>query len=338
MLLFLWHAFVKSAWIVCLLLSLLAPTMSMVVGSTAIAMESSLGDVAVIGCGVLGTSVCRQLIQQQQQQQQSIHFTSITGITKTTSHHEGIRQNVLGRFANGQSHKFTLSTRDDIRQNGKKFHNVIYCAPPSGSMDYAKDIEECITTMWNQNSIQNSKFVFTSSGAVYGNTAKVVNETSPVDKCHRRAMRLIPAEDTCLMNSGTVLRLAKLYNLELGAHSFWLSKFEDVMRRPDGIINLLHYDDAASACVAALTTSNDDAWGKVFLISDGNPMTREDICRAALQHVMYSSTCCMPKFVFNENEPTGKIYDGSWSERVLQWKPNYPSFQYFFNVSTLEEG
>jgi nucleoside-diphosphate-sugar epimerase len=306
--------------------------MSMVVGSTAIAMESSLGDVAVIGCGVLGTSVCRQLIQQQQQQQQSIHFTSITGITKTTSHQEGIRQNVLGRFANGQSHKFTLSTRDDIRQNGKKFHNVIYCAPPSGSMDYAKDIEECITTMWNQNSIQNSKFVFTSSGAVYGNTAKVVNETFPVDKCHRRAMRLIPAEDTCLMNSGTVLRLAKLYNLELGAHSFWLSKFEDVMRRPDGIINLLHYDDAASACVAALTTSNDDAWGKVFLISDGNPMKREEICRTALQHVMYSSTCCMPKFVFNENDPKGKIYDGSQGQNVLKWKPAFQSFRHFMSI------
>jgi nucleoside-diphosphate-sugar epimerase len=204
-------------------------------------------------------------------------------------------------------------------------------------MDYAKDVGECITTMWNRNSIQNSKFVFTSSGAVYGNTAKVVNEASPVDNDNPRSLRLLQVENACLMNSGTVLRLAGLYNLERGAHSYWLRKGGEIEGRPDGIINLLHYDDAASACVAALTASNDDACGKVFLISDGNPMTREEICRTTLQHFMYSSTCCMPKFVFNENDPIGKIYDGSQGQNVLKWKPAFQSFRHFMSIPSEAE-
>jgi nucleoside-diphosphate-sugar epimerase len=318
-----------SASIICLLLSFIAPAMSLV-GSQTVAMKLSLGDVAVVGCGVLGTSVCRQLMQQQQ----SLHFTSLTGITKTTSHHEDIRRSVLGGFAEEISHdKFSLSTIEDIRQNGRpKFQNVIYCAPPSGSADYAKDIEDCITTMWIQHSTQNSKFIFTSSGAVYGNIATVVNETSPVDNVNPRSMRLLQAENVCLSNSGTILRLAGLYTLERGAHSFWLRKGGEIQGRPDGIINLLHYDDAASACVAALIAPNDDVCGKVFLISDGHPMTREEICRAALQHVMYSSTCCMPTFTYNENDPIGRIYDGSQGQKILKWKPAFQSFSHFLSI------
>jgi nucleoside-diphosphate-sugar epimerase len=313
--------------IVLVVLSLVAPAKPMVgSAATAVAVESCLGDVAVVGCGVLGTSVCRQLMQRKRPNL----FTSITGITKTTTRHDDIRQNVLVGDAEGQEDKFSLSTVDEIRQNHKKFNNVVFCAPPSGSLDYAKDIEDSITTMWIKSSA--NKFVFTSSGAVYSNATPVVNELSSVDNDNPRANRLLQAEHACLKHSGTVLRLAGLYTLERGAHNFWLQKCDEVQGRPDGIINLLHYDDAASACIAALTAPDDDVHGKVFLISDGNPMTREEICSSALQHAMYSSTCRMPKFIFNENDPPGKIYDGSWSQKVLNWKPTYKSFRHFMSI------
>ncbi len=98
------------------------------------------------------------------------------------------------------------------------------------------------------------------------------------------------------------------------------------------MINLLHHDEAASACIAALTAPDDDVRGRVFLISDGNPMTRDDICSSALQRATYSSTCSMPKFVFNEGEPVGKIYDGSWSQQFLNWKPSCKSFRHLMSI------
>ena len=50
---------------------------------------------------------------------------------------------------------------------------------------------------------------------------------------------------------GTVLRLAGLYNADIGPHAYWW-KTGKVSGAPNGLLNLVHYDDAASAVVAAL--------------------------------------------------------------------------------------
>lgn len=41
--------------------------------------------------------------------------------------------------------------------------------------------------------------------------------------------------------AGTVVRLAGLYDLERGPHSYWL-KVGTVKGAPEGLINLVHYD------------------------------------------------------------------------------------------------
>jgi len=45
-----------------------------------------------------------------------------------------------------------------------------------------------------------------------------------------------------------------LYNPVRGPHTFWLRN-GSVDANADGFINMLHYEDAAEACVAALTSS-----------------------------------------------------------------------------------
>jgi nucleoside-diphosphate-sugar epimerase len=139
------------------------------------------------------------------------------------------------------------------------------------------------------------------------------------------------AEQTVLAKGGTVLRLAGLYTLERGAHNYWLTQKGEVGGRPDGIINLLHYDDAAGSVVAALTASSDDVQGKVFLISDSNPLTRYQICESSQKAAKYRDTTT-PKFLgSSEKDPIGKIYDGSASNKALNWSPRYPSFDEFMN-------
>lgn len=94
-----------------------------------------------------------------------------------------------------------------------------------------------------------------------------------------------------------------------------------------GIINMLHYDDAASACLAALNAGPAVCSGKTFLISDGHPMSRYDICASALKAAVYRGYK-IPEFTGDNDNPLalGKVYDGSASNAALQWSPSNKSF------------
>jgi nucleoside-diphosphate-sugar epimerase len=116
-----------------------------------------------------------------------------------------------------------------------------------------------------------------------------------------------------------------LYSLERGAHNYWLTSGKDVVGRSDGIINLLHYDDAAGACLAALDVGSEVVRGRVFLVSDGTPTTRKGICESAMKAKPYSGAT-MPSFWGNESDSKGKVYDGSVTNAALKWKPRHASF------------
>ena len=62
-----------------------------------------------------------------------------------------------------------------------------------------------------------------------------------------------------------------------GAHNFWLTKVRESASAPNGLINLLHYDDAASAVVAAFEAA-EDLRQEVFLVSDGAPLRLKELC------------------------------------------------------------
>ena len=106
---------------------------------------------AVVGVGVLGTSLCRQLLESAE-----LAGTSVTGITKSDKNHESIRQAV------GNSDLFHLTTIDECSE---KFCNVVFCAPPSGSEDYAADVKSAAENIWIGKG-GGGIFAFTSSGSV----------------------------------------------------------------------------------------------------------------------------------------------------------------------------
>lgn len=276
-------------------------------------------DLAVIGCGVLGTSLCRQLLRHA-----AFEDRVVTAITKTTTRHEEILSLVGEEYRD----RFVLRTWEDARSDSSTFRDVIFCAPPSGFEDYAGSVKDAVEHVWRNNEDSNDddgRFVFTSSGGVFaGKSGETVSERSEVSDSPR-ALRLLNAEEACLQRKGTVLRLAGLYTLERGAHNYWLSERcalnGGVQGREDGWINLLHYDDAAYACVRALLSEDvENVKGGVFLMSDGQPMTRREICESALKHERYSDDA-MPAFQGTDTDDLGKIYDGSWTNRVLKFEP-----------------
>lgn len=82
----------------------------------------------------------------------------MTGVTKSTNRHESILEVV------GKSERFELVTEDEVA--GRKFDNVVFCAPPSGFEDYPAALEDCVTNIWS-GSEGGGSFVFTSSGGMY---------------------------------------------------------------------------------------------------------------------------------------------------------------------------
>lgn len=250
--------------------------------------------------------------------------------------------------------RFHLVTMDQILETSRCFQDVVFCAPPSGFEDYSSAVELAATRLWT--GINNSEgqdeevgsFVFTSSGAVYegidGETVDELSATVSDPNSNPRAYRMVQAENAAIQHGGCALRLAGLYTLERGAHNYWLdstggtAKGRKTLGRGDGIVNLLHYDDAASAVLAALKVGPKVNSGQKFLISDGNPTTRRGICESAMKHSRYRECTTMPPFLEVEKDgikeagPRGKVYDGRKSNEALRWTPKFTSFDEFMTL------
>lgn len=196
------------------------------------------------------------------------------------------------------------------------FDNVVFCAPPSGNDDYVQEVKDAIR-MWNRR----GRLVFTSSSAVYGDTlTEVVTEGSalkdPVD--NPRAARLLAAEAAVLSVGGSVVRLSGLYHETRGAHAYFLRQGTSP-GYGGGLVNQIHYDDAASLCVAALLRGQK---GQVFLGCDGVPLTREAIAEAAAKP---SHKGCV--FTGEAEEGSqGRAMENTWTRQELGWQPAHTSF------------
>ena len=122
-------------------------------GCQAMAVTST-NNCAIVGVGVLGTSLCQQILESNAEKLRGIH---VTGITKSTSRHDEIRQQ-MGASAS----RLELTTTEQATQDETKFDHVVFCAPPSGFDDYAGAVQHAATTYWKGQ----GSFVFTSSGGM----------------------------------------------------------------------------------------------------------------------------------------------------------------------------
>ena len=166
---------------------------------------------------------------------------------------------------------------------------------------------------------------------VYGDGSNTVNEEFRLDTRSARATKMISAEEDMIKREGIVIRLAGLYTIDRGPHTFWIKNGE-VDSNADGMVNLLHYEDAADVCVEALISGKP---GSTYLASDDEPVTRENLCKAAIASGTIKDAV-MPTFASSTGAP-GKIIDSSKTEELLQWSPRYPSFQeYMYDLGGIE--
>ena len=115
------------------------------------ATSSTTSQCAVVGVGVLGTSLCRQILE-------TTDWT-VTGITKTTNNHDAIRQ----AMPEDKADRLILTTRDAVSSE-TTFPNVVFCAPPSGAEDYPAEVKDSVDHLWS--GPDDGVFCFTSSGGM----------------------------------------------------------------------------------------------------------------------------------------------------------------------------
>jgi len=207
----------------------------------------------------------------------------------------------------------------------EKFPFVVFSAPPSGSEDYALEVKHALQ-LWDGT----GGFVFTSSTAVYaGKDGEECDESTPVFAIgeNPRADTLLQAEEAVLEAGGCVVRLSGLYHATRGAHMYFL-KSPALKSGADGLVNLVHYEDAASAVAAALVAQLEGGieGGEVFLATDGVPISRKDMVQACLESTEYEGA--MPTFDVDD-AATGKRMSNLRTRERLGWEPAYASFAEF---------
>ena len=287
--------------------------MTSVVGDGPQTCTGARDELLIVGAGALGQAVA------QQWRAALGPGARVVGETRTTATHDALR---------------ALGIVPQVRgsDGGCQYSNVLFCAPPSGNDDYLLDFAAA-AARWSGK----GQLVFTSSAGVYAEDGGgVVDEASEVAEGNPRIDRLLAVEQECLARGGSVLRLAGLYTADRGPHVYWLRAGE-VKGRRDGLINMITYEDAGAACLSLLR--HPKIRKEVFLVSDGTPVTREDICKSARKLPAFRAVP-MPKFTAEEGQyggSRGKRYDTSKVRRVLKWKPRYESLDAFMTGSaTLE--
>eukprot|EP00871_Galdieria_phlegrea_P001615 jgi/Galph1/2454/GphlegSOOS_G1093.1 len=267
-------------------------------------------DLLVVGAGQLGKEVAKEW------KTRIGSHCRITGETRTKRLHDAL---------------ISIGVEPRLRHDpsSNRFPFVLFSVPPSGSENYEGDVERALS-LWDGT----GNFVFTSSGSVYAqNNEETVTEFSQVasvqpDDVSSRAT-LIRSERIVLEKGGNVVRLAGLYSIDRGPHVYWFQ--QGVVRgNPKGLINLIHYSDAAKLIVSVLCRH--ELHSQIFLGCDGNPLTRERICKTAKR---LDSLKSLPLPIFERNDRAGgRRYDNSWTRNMLQWGCIFSSFENF--VASLE--
>nr|CAD1830050.1 unnamed protein product [Ananas comosus var. bracteatus] len=255
-------------------------------------------DLLIVGPGVLGRMVAEKW-------QQEHPGCKVYGQTMSTEHHNELT---------------ALGIIPSLRQStmAKKVPYVIFCAPPSRTEDYPGDVRFAASNWSGEGS-----FLFTSSTAVYDcNDNGFCDEDSPVVPIGRspRADVLLKAEKVVLEVGGCVLRLAGLY-------ISFLKRKGTVDMRPDHILNLIHYEDAASLSVAIMQKK---LRGRIFLGCDNHPLSRQELMDCVNNSGKFSK-----KFegFTGTNDPLGKRINNSKTRAEIGWEPKYPSFPEFLGLT-----
>eukprot|EP01035_Chromulina_nebulosa_P017849 gene17849-23462_t len=273
-------------------------------------------DLWIVGAGTIGQIIAKQW-------KEKFPNDIIVAETRTPNRHNFY--NDIGVIPKLRGDRTSVSS--------KKAKNVIISIPPSGKSDNNTYIEELTAAyeLW-AGPLGGGSMIFTSSIAVYGESlGNTVDENFRLDLRSQKSTSMIAAEESILSRGGAVVRLAGLYTSTRGPHSYWLT-IDKVDGAADGLINLIHYEDAASIVLLASQYNAGKvspsigglvgSFQQVFLGSDNKPISRRDICLAALDSGLYPNAK-LPQFSSESGPSDNEIEEEKKSVKSLSslWMP-----------------
>jgi nucleoside-diphosphate-sugar epimerase len=124
-------------------------------------------------------------------------------------------------------------------------------------------------------------------------------------------------------------------NRHRGAHNYWL-KIPESPSGPNGLINLVHYDDAAEAVLSAFEEA-EAVSQEIFLIADGQALTRAEICKATVELCPVFRGGSAPNFAGDSSLMDGKRYNVAKAQSRLHWSPKFAHFSSFMGGDYAQE-
>ncbi|MBA3581510.1 MAG: SDR family oxidoreductase [Gammaproteobacteria bacterium] len=217
--------------------------------------------VLIIGCGDIGLRIAQQLLHAQ-------HSEQIYGLVRSANAASHLtKQNIKPVLAD-LDQTITLPTFTDAL-------SIIYTAPPAQQGMHDTRLQNFLRAL-NTQSV--NRIIYISTSGVYGDhKGNWVDETTLVNPQTERAKRRVDAEQhiqtfaqqqNC---AAVILRVPGIY----GPGRLPIERLQsgeaiiDPAEAP--YTNLIHADDLASICVAALTKGKG-----IYNVSDGTPLRNSD--------------------------------------------------------------
>ena len=238
-------------------------------------MSRSLGDLLIFGCGFLGLRAARLWISR---------GGAVRAITRSAARAERLRHDGIGPIV------ADLMDPGSIREPlaDLPIQHVLYCVGyDRGSLVskeslYIDGLKNAVEAVANPA----ARWVYVSSSSVYGqDDGSWVDETSPTEPISDGGRICLRAEQRLCGSSinATILRMSGLYGPErLLVRVDQLRNGDPIGGNPDAWLNLIHGDDAAAACVAALTATSPS---RLYLVSDRCPIPRRQYYQTLARRV-----------------------------------------------------
>lgn len=137
--------------------------------------------------------------------------------------------------------------------------NVLVSFPPDGATDL----------VWSERCLSARRIIYISSTGVYGKTAGVIDENSPVDVSEPSAMRRLQAEELWREKAAVTLRCPGLYAAESGMHL----RINQIKIPGDGsrFVSRIHLDDLA--CIIETCFMKERLELSTYVVGDLQPST-----------------------------------------------------------------
>ncbi len=219
----------------------------------------------IFGCGYLGGRVAHRWLAAGDE---------VVAVTRSQQRADQLRSEGLVPFVADVTQPETLSGLPPAQ-------TVLYAvgydrsAEPSKAEVYVTGLEQVLAKL----SQATEKLIYISSSSVYGQQdGQEVNEVSPCQPITEGGRICLQAEQllqshALFGNKSIILRLTGIYGPGRIPRQRALAAGEPIAVADQGLLNLIHVDDAVQAVLAAEARGQ---LGQLYLVSDGTPVRRAD--------------------------------------------------------------